>query len=536
MATSVSRQETYFLFPFSIDREIVMSRHPACWHDRHWIDGLDELVASGPGAGPLRHWKRDAYDRFDMDSPAYQDMVFFHTFVRRVFFDTLHMPGDTPNECLLRCYTLPAEDLSIHVEDVRGRSVRAALGDLRLFLFANGIGILSFKTSLGAAPARDALWLNEMLRKVCPSSGRQRREGRAPARVAVGSSNGIAIEETFERGEIRDFVPPISAILRRLLYFIDYGRREYEPVLDERMIVCSYFEIDPASVPPRYMQSEDYQQLLSQALYVDHEGPEFRYEPEFTRRKMVTQVYRRWAHQGTYYGFTSYSSVTMTFGSGDRGLHTVDEGFLIWRMFNTRYYLMAVIALFYRATLLDFEERIALVSRRLHRDLVDEQLTRENVHAANALRSDFLNFSNYWHFDELANKDEEIEHFQMQCEQYRIPPMKAEIQDEIERLNAALHDYNQRRSTQAVNRLAIISLMLGGAAVLTGFFGMNFGRAFSRLIFEPQGSAVSAHYLAILAVCVGTISAFGAALYLVLANWSDYRDDLRSAPRRSPLR
>ncbi len=196
-------------------------------------------------------------------------------------------------------------------------------------------------------------------------------------------------------------------------------------------------------------------------------------------------MYRRWAHQGTYYGFTSYSSVTAAMGTFDCDEHQLGEGFLIHRMFTTRYYLMAMVALFYRATLLDFSERTALVSKQLYLDQEDGRFAIENIQLANDLRGDFLHFSNYWHFEELANKDEESDHFTMQCREYRIGPMKAEIEEEIEKLNASLHNYHQFRNTEAVNRLAVLSLMLGAGAVVTGFFGMNFGRGFARLFFEP---------------------------------------------------
>ena len=39
------------------------------------------------------------------------------------------------------------------------------------------------------------------------------------------------------------------------------------------MIVYCYLSIDPSSVPPDYVDSEDYQVLLSRFLYVDLDGP-----------------------------------------------------------------------------------------------------------------------------------------------------------------------------------------------------------------------------------------------------------------------
>jgi hypothetical protein len=429
--------------------------------------------------------------------------------------------------------------LWFEAEDRKGRSATLEVTDLRMFLFANGIGILSIGVEAFSMTADEALWINETMRKVYPSSGRQLREGRFPSRLALvlereGVRQVIA-EEKFESAEMSGFLPPLSKTITHLLYFADYRRQEYEPVLDERMIVYTHMAVDPNGLPRDFAASEEYQVLLSRILYVDRGGSNYRYEPAITRADMGRQLYRRWAHQGTYYGFTSYSNVTVVVGSFDCDEHQLREGFLIHRMFTTRYYLMAMVALFYRATLLDFSERTALVSKQLYLDQEDGRFTRENIRLASDLRGDFLHFSNYWHFDELANKDEEIEHFAMQCREYRIGTMKAEIEEEIDKLNASLHNFHQFRNTEAVNRLAVLSLMLGAGAVITGFFGMNFGGGFSRVFFEPDPASLPFHYAAVVFVCLAGLSAIGFGFYVVVKNWSDYWETL-TTPRSSGKR
>ncbi len=546
MEPGILHQHTYFLFPFSVDRPAVIEDHPEAWSGRpRWIDGLDAWIAahqrreSSPVVRHLGSWRRSPYTRFDLESRAYQDMVFFHPFVRRVFFDT----GDATaagveKEALLRCYSLPighGARLWLEAQDVKGRSATVEVTDLRLFLFANGIGILSIGIEATGLPASQALWINESMRKVYASSARQVREGRVPCRLALtveseGSRHLIA-EETFQKGEMIGFQPPLAQTITALLYFADYGEQEYEPVLDERMIVYSYSALDAATLPAGFLDSEEYQVLLSRFLYVDRQGEGFRYEPGFVREHMRRQMYSRWAHQGTWYGATSYSNITVAVGNFDCDEHLLREGFLIHRMFVTRYYLMSLVALFYRATVLDFAERTALVSKRLYLDQEDGKLSLENIRLASDLRAEFLHFANYWCFDELANKDEEQEHFVLQCGQYRIDPMKREIEQEVEALNASLYSYFQFRNTEAVNRLAMLSLILGAGAVLTGFFGMNFGRGFAKVFFEPGPGATAAHYLAIAAVALLVIGSIGLGFYLVFANWADYRDIL--TPRGS---
>ncbi len=552
MPVGIQHLHTYFLFAFSIDREAMALDYPEFWRKYpSWFEALDAWITAAPAKGEsaiadsLGRWSRSPYRRFDMDSPAYQDMVFFHPFVRRVFFDSAELSAaGGEHESLLHCYTIPIKEgqkIFYEAEDVKGRSGSVEVTDLRLMMFANGVGILSIGVEAFHRTVEEVLWINEAMRKVYPSSGRQLREGRFPNRLRFtleqGGAKRVLTEERFEKGEMIGFQPPLASTITSLLYFANYRDQEFEPVLDERMIVYTYLNIDPGTVPEGFPQSEEYQILLSRILYVDYAGPDYRYQPEFVRSEMDRQLYRRWAHQGTYYGFTSYSGIAATVGLFDCDEHNLREGFLIHRMFRTRYYLMAMVTLFYRATLLGFSERTALVSKRLYRDQESGKLSNENIRLANDLRADFLHFSNYWHFDELANKDEELEHFRLQCRQYRTDEMKREIAEEIDKLNASLHNYHQFRNTEAVNRVAMLSLIFGAGAVLTGFFGMNFGRDFGKLFFEPDYARPWVHYVSVALVTMLAFGAIGFGFFVVVSNWSDYRGTLiprLGKPSRNP--
>ncbi len=532
---------TYFFFPFSIDKITVVQNHKSLWtHYGHWIDGLDEWIGvhhEGLRSPLMDHvgcWRRDPFSRFDMDSTAYQDMVFFHPYVRRVFFDIGEVTDrNEEREALLCCYAIPiptGKKLWFYAEDINGRSASVQITDLRLFLFANGVGILSIGAEAFDLPASDALWINEMFRKVYPSSGRQIREARIPARMQIiveqEGNRVVVAEELFKRGGMVGYLPPLARTITSLLYFSDYSLQEYEPVLDERMVVNTYACLNPDSLPPDFIHSKEYQIFLSRFLYVDLHGDNYRYNKSFIRRQLSRHLYSRWAHAGTYYGFTSYSNATTTIGAADCDMHTLREGFLIHRMFMTRYYLMALIAHFYRATLLDFAERTALVSKRIFRDWEDGKLSKGNVRIASDLRAEFLHFSNYYFFDELSNKQEEFEHFTMHCRTLRVQATKNDIDDEIEKLDTLLQSYAASRNTEAVNRLAILSLIIGAGAILTGYFGMNFGREFERWFFKPDAETLPFHYstVAVISVLVVGVLAFG--VFMVVSNWSDYRDVL----------
>jgi hypothetical protein len=476
----------------------------------------------------LGAWKREADRAFDLESPAYQNVVFFHSFVRRVFF-----PGQ---DTLLRLYRLsiPGDGrLFYHAEDMDGVSAEVRVESIALILFANGIGILCLGVEAFGISVERALWINEMMRKVYPSSGRQVRECRAPVRTALilerdGERTTVS-EHDYREGGLMNLLPPLAKTITSLLYFLDYVREDYEPVLDERMVVYSYLCLDPEGLPADYSRSEEYQVLLSHFLYVDRAGPDFRYDPQFIQEAMKAQLYTRWAHLGTYYGFTSYSGIAISLGSGEFADRGPREGLLIYRMFETRYYITALVALFYRATLLDFSERVALVSKRLYQDQWSGRFPLENIQFTDRVRAEFLLFKAHWYFDELTNKDEEYDHFRLQCLQYRTEAMRHNIERELEALNDSLHNAYQFRAAEAVNRLAIISTMLGCGAVVTGFYGMNFGHWFEFLL-EPTAGKEWIHWAAIIFALVVAVGSLWIGVWMIIGNWDDYRSSL--LPRR----
>jgi Mg2+ and Co2+ transporter CorA len=110
----------------------------------------------------------------------------------------------------------------------------------------------------------------------------------------------------------------------------------------------------------------------------------------------------------------------------------------------------------------------------------------------------------------------------MQCSEFRVPQMKAEIEQEIEKLNNTLERIYQQRNTESINRLAMLSMILGGGAMITGYFGMNFGREFERMFFAGE-QLTAMHYGAVIAVTLMVVGSILFAIFLVASNWNDYR-------------
>jgi hypothetical protein len=184
---------TYFLFPVAIDRGAVMEEHPEIWRGTQpWFEQLDRWVTRhvvpeyAAVAARLGTWQRRAESAIDFHSSAYEDMMFFHPFIRKGFFDA--RDSDRGNEALVHRYAIPAKPdsrLFYEAEDGGGGFAKVGVAGLELLILANGIGILSIGVEAHSISYMHALWINEMMRKIYPSSGRQIETARIPNRFVL---------------------------------------------------------------------------------------------------------------------------------------------------------------------------------------------------------------------------------------------------------------------------------------------------------------------------------------------------------------
>ena len=527
---TVRQLDTYFLFPFALDKEAIQTDHPDAWpRDTRWIDGLDRWISSEHPETEQRvtellgQWKRATFTNFDLSSGAYADLLFFNSIVRHVFFDTSigRRPDDQQNQ--LRCYSIeiPAGSrLWFEGNDTQGNQARICVSDLRLYLSAQGMGILSIGVSGSDLDPVTALWINRRLRKLYPVDAESVHEARTPAYIALrlerGSEAHVISEERFENPAMVGFYPPLPKPIESLLYFADYAAEEYEPICDENMFVYSWGEIEGA-------QSVEDDPITEEFLYLRH-----KHSDDQPYASLLSNI---------RFGFTAHSWSILDFSGPSSGeqperLRSFDSARDFLKAFHSSYYLMVVIALFYRASLLDFSERSALVSRRLLRDQEGRRLTPVSIDMVNDLRTEFLNFSSYWHFDTLSSKQEGNDLFRRLCAEFRIDEMKNGLSSELRHMGEYVYNYYQLRNTDAVNRLSILSLIFGGGAVLTGFFGMNFGREFTRVFFEGEGGTSLIHYFMVFLVITFVFGSLMFGTFVVMRNWRDYLSILN--PQKGP--
>ena len=514
-----------------------MEEHPEIWREsQHWFEKLDLWVTGhvvpeyAEAAARLGGWQRRPESSVDFHSPAYEDMMFFHPFVRKAFFDT--GDSDRDHEALVHRYVIPTKAgsrLFYEAEDGYGESAKVEITDLGLLIFANGIGILSIGVEAHDIPYSQALWINEMMRKIYPSSGRQIETGRIPNRLAlVQETDGeqyLIAEERWKTSRGIGYRPQLSAIIMSLFHFANYSREEFEGTLDERMIVNSFVSLDRTRLSSGYETSEEYEIVFSRLLYVDRAGPGYRYHSEFTRGQMEKQVYRRWQHEGTLYGITAYSNVTSTLTSP--GLPGSDQ--LVHRMFHTKNFIIAIIALFYRASLLAFARESALVSRQLFPVFSGGAVRHRHIQLATQLMADFHYFNNYWFHLEPTTKDEELEHFVLLSNAYQLGTAKVKLEDQIDKLSGYIDRLYALRNSDAVNRLAMMSVILGIGALVTGYFGMNIPHL-ATLLQNGRASIWSLLLTSLMAA-----ASLWFIVYIVASNWLDYRSSIMPRRYRKPL-
>jgi len=233
----------------------------------------------------------------------------------------------------------------------------------------------------------------------------------------------------------------------------------YELLLDNRMFVYSFISLI-GQKPTTSLQRENHNIWFSRYMYVDFAGNEYEYDREFTNELMKDNIYKRWRHFGTLYGFSRYSSVMSMFG----------KGFFLNKLFTdfqSMYYQMVLVAYFYRATLVDFSSRLAKMTRHLQdRKFSDEKFSD--------IRKDFVTFTNIYWFEELTNQIQGVEIFNHYKTALNLPALYQKVKEEIERA-AELEAINQAEANEKKNRyIGISAFFVAILALLIGFFSMNF--------------------------------------------------------------
>ena len=79
-----------------------------------------------------------------------------------------------------------------------------------------------------------------------------------PSQTLSGIARRTIVEEQWANSRMAGFRPQLAGVILGLLHFADYEREEYEPVLDERMVVNSFISLNRAVRQPGYEMSREH--------------------------------------------------------------------------------------------------------------------------------------------------------------------------------------------------------------------------------------------------------------------------------------
>jgi len=139
--------------------------------------------------------------------------------------------------------------------------------------------------------------------------------------------------------------------------------------------------------------------------------------------------------------------------------------------FRHQYFLVFLIAHLHRAALLVFSE--VLVDAVNDLDIRNDTSVRRFKRRIRANFETFLRFTHRYWFHELSERPHVQAMFRLCSDHLRNDAMYEEVRDEIKEMSHYLDSDSQRRQSNTVVRLTVITILGLIATVTTGYFGMN---------------------------------------------------------------
>jgi hypothetical protein len=155
---------------------------------------------------------------------------------------------------------------------------------------------------------------------------------------------------------------------------------------------------------------------------------------------------------------------------------TDDRGVLA--QFRHQYFLVFLIAHLHRAALLVFSE--VLVDAVNDLDIRNDVSVRRFKRRIRANFETFLRFTHRYWFHELSERPHVQAMFRLCSNHLRNDALYDEVRDEIREMSLYLDSDSQRRQSNTVVRLTVITILGLIATVTTGYFGMNIIRLWRR--------------------------------------------------------
>lgn len=288
----------------------------------------------------------------------------------------------------------------------------------------------------------------------------------------------VAVSDANRREKYLDFVcahrsPCISdhwaALLQPLVLSNseELGELRYHLIEYHRMPVMSYVAIDQ----PRNLTQEDWVRLgLATILHPDEalpvNDPAVR---EFEERYCQDRFWNTEDGTPSTRFICTGNSMTVVGYAGSGFFTNSERGVLA--QFRHQYFLVFLIAHLHRAALLVFSE--VLVDAVNDLDIRNDASVRRFKRRIRANFETFLRFTHRYWFHELSERPHVQAIFRLCSKHLRNETLYHGVRDEIREMSHYLDSDSQRRQSNTVVRLTVITILGLIATVTTGYFGMN---------------------------------------------------------------
>lgn len=245
------------------------------------------------------------------------------------------------------------------------------------------------------------------------------------------------------------------------------GELRYRLIEYHRMPVMAYLAVDE----PRALERDDWVRIgLATVLHPDEPLPA--HEPSVRDFEALYCQDRYW--QGSEAGpntrFMCTGNAMTVVGSAGSSYFLDDERGVL-AQFRHQHFLIFLIAHLHRAALLVFSE--VLVDAVNDLDIRNDASVRRFKRRIRANFETFLRFTHRYWFHELSERPHLQALYRMCSQHLRNDGLYQDVRDEIREMSHYLDSDSQRRQSNTVVRLTVITILGLIATVTTGYFGMN---------------------------------------------------------------
>ena len=466
-----------FLFPFTVRS------------DKDFEDFWENLEKKND------KWERLPFSFKEDANLRYNEWVYFYDYVRKSLFDTEPEKNSEKENPFVKYFTIKRDIIkNSHIvyhlasTDKNGKCKKdwkifdLTINNISLFLFRTNVGVLSiellnYKQKDGFIPNsdlnqsdnwyeefKDILLINDFGRRIYPQfigkvNGNNNDDNDCSKGTGVTKNTFLADKIEFYLGtgaqEVEEFKTEdylnekIKSGMRFPKYFnllLGDLKDKIVPLIDDRMYtVCWYGNNVLSKDLTQKTPEEEYKFLTSEDWYkyVYIDGKDI----GVANKKMMKALnrvatYDRWADYGTLFGITRYSLVALT-----------DESYFSYNTLREHmrgvYYLMAVLLLAQRASIVHFFDKVTEISQVLDK----EPLSSESLNKVTSLYASLIEFESRLHFAEVTPQEQGIEMYKKAYNIMGIDELSDDLKYEVEKLHNFIDLQNNKENSKRLTRI-----------------------------------------------------------------------------------